>query len=109
MITIDPRSLEFSDSWQEEDPAARWRSAAGHSPSEGAEASGSSLLEVEPGHHLPRHTDSAEEVVVVVSGSAEVFVGEERSRLGPRGLALVPKCVPLEVHTAAEDALRFAA
>jgi mannose-6-phosphate isomerase-like protein (cupin superfamily) len=109
MICVDPRQVEFSDAWQEEDPRARWRSAAGHSPSTGARDSGSSLLEVEPGHHLPRHTDSAEEIVVVLSGEAEVVVGEERSRLAAGGLALVPKCVPHEVHNAGDDVLRFAA
>jgi mannose-6-phosphate isomerase-like protein (cupin superfamily) len=109
MISVDPRSAEFSDSWQDEDEAARWRSAPGHSPSDGARDSGSSLLEVDPGHHLPRHTDSAEEIIVVVSGVAEVVVGEERSRVAAGGLALVPKCVAHEVRNAGEEVLRFAA
>jgi mannose-6-phosphate isomerase-like protein (cupin superfamily) len=109
MITIHASGAEFSDSWQEEDPAARWRSAPGHSPSEGAAASGSSLLEVAPGHHLPRHTDSAEEIVVVLSGTAEVVVGDETSKVAAGGLALVPKCVPHEVRNAGPGVLRFAA
>jgi hypothetical protein len=58
MFHLDARTADFSDSWQEGDDGARWRSASGHSPSTGAEASGSSLLEVEPGHRLPRHTVS---------------------------------------------------
>lgn len=109
MFSITPDTAEFSDSWQEEAPGARWRSAPGHSPSEGAQASGSSLLEVDPGHHLPRHTDSAEEIVVVLAGEAEVIVGDERTPVGAGGLALVPKCVPHEVHNVGGQLLRFAA
>ena len=62
MIFIHHSTAEFSDSWQERDEAARWRSAPGHSSSYGARDSGSSLLEVDPGHRRPRHTDSAEEI-----------------------------------------------
>jgi mannose-6-phosphate isomerase-like protein (cupin superfamily) len=109
VICVDAAQVEFSDSWQEGDDAARWRSAPGHSPSSGAEASGSSLLEVDPGHRLPRHTDSAEEIIVVVSGVAEIVVGDERSTLSAGALALVPKCVPHEVRNAGETTLRFAA
>src|SRR5947209_18126512 len=109
MITIDAAGLEFSDSWQEDDPGARWRSAPGHSPSSGAESSGSSLLEVEPGCRLPRHTDSAEETIVVLAGTAEVEVGDERCVVMAGGLALVPKCVPHQVRNAGDDVLRFAA
>jgi quercetin dioxygenase-like cupin family protein len=109
MIVIDPRRLEYSEAWQEGDAGARWRSAPGHSPSDGAADSGSSLLEVQPGKRLPRHTDSAEEVIVVLAGTAEVAVGQERRTLAPGGVAVVPKCVPHEVRNAGEELLRFAA
>ena len=109
MFYVDPDQLELSDSWQDEDPTARWRSGPGHSPSSGAASSGSSLLEVDPGCRLPRHTDSAEEIVVVLSGRAEVEVGGERCVVNAGGLALVPKCVPHEVRNGGDDVLRFAA
>ena len=109
MISIDLDALDFSDSWQEGDETARWRSAPGHSPSMGAKASGSSILQVEPGHRLPRHTDSAEEIVAVLSGTAFLTVGEETSRVRAGGLAVVPKCVPHEVRNAGEETLTFAA
>jgi quercetin dioxygenase-like cupin family protein len=67
------------------------------------------LLEVEPGCRLPRHTDSAEEVIVVLAGRAEVALGGERCAVKAGGLALVPKCVPHEVRNAGEEVLRFAA
>ena len=100
-------TVEFSDAWIEGDERGRWRSATGHGRGIGAKASGSSLLEVEPGCLLPRHTDSAEELIVIVSGSATVIVGDETAVASAGAIALVPECVPHEVHNAGEEPLRF--
>jgi quercetin dioxygenase-like cupin family protein len=67
------------------------------------------VLEIDPGCRLPRHTDSAEEIIVILSGEAEVEAGEERCILGAGALAVVPKCVPHEVHNVGREVLRFAA
>jgi quercetin dioxygenase-like cupin family protein len=96
---------ELEPAWIEGDQAARWRSGSGH---RGA-ASGSSLLEIPAGCRLPRHTDSAEEVIVVLSGSAEVEVGGETARVQSGELALVPCDVPHEIRNAGDAPLRFAA
>jgi mannose-6-phosphate isomerase-like protein (cupin superfamily) len=100
---------ELAEAWIEGDEAARWRSASGHGPSTGAGSSGSSLLEVGPGCRLPRHTDSAEETIVVVAGKAAVTVGDESAEVTAGGLALVPECVPHEVRNGGEEPLRFVA
>ena len=109
MLTFSLDDLEFADAWTERDEAARWRSASGHSPSSGAQSSGSSVIEVEPGRKLPMHTDSAEETIVVLSGTAEVEVGGETATVPAGGLALVPKNVMHEVRNAGDATLRFAA
>jgi quercetin dioxygenase-like cupin family protein len=109
VLYVSPDKLDFSEAWQDGDPTARWRSAVGHSPSEGARESGSSLLEVAPGCRLPRHTDSAEEIIVVLSGTAEVEVDGERCLATAGGLVLVPKCHPHSVGNAGRGVLRFAA
>jgi quercetin dioxygenase-like cupin family protein len=103
--TADFDSADLSDAWFEGDETARWRSGAGH---KGA-ASGSSLLEVPPGCRLPRHTDSAEETIVVVAGAASVTVGDETADVPAGGAALVPECVPHEVRNAGDEPLRFVA
>lgn len=105
MFTTSLRAEDLSESWLEGEEGARWRSTAGHT---GA-ASGSSLLEVDPGCRLPRHTDSAEEVVVVVAGTAAVTVEDETSAVGAGGIALVPECVPHEVRNSGDEVLRFVA
>jgi quercetin dioxygenase-like cupin family protein len=109
MWTLATERAELSDAWIEGDPGARWRSASGHGPSTGAAGSGSSVLEVDPGCRLPRHTDSAEEVVVVISGRAEVALGDERATVEAGGAALVPRDVPHEVRNTGADVLRFLA
>lgn len=67
------------------------------------------MLEVRPGCRLPTHTDSAEETIVVLAGTAEVQVEDETARVPAGGLALVPKDVPHEVRNAGGEVLRFAA
>lgn len=109
MFTHSVERADFSEAWIEGDPTARWRSASGHGPGTGAEASGSSFLEVDPGRRLPRHTDSAEEAIVVLDGAAEVIVGEESAAVSAGAIALVPAGVPHEVRCTGDQALRFLA
>src|SRR3954449_3367530 len=100
---------ELSDAWLDGDASARWRSGSVLGSGTGARAAGASLLEVDPGCRLPRHTDSAEEVIVVIAGEAEVTVGDQRTTAAAGDMALVPEMVPHEVRNAGEGALRFAA
>jgi quercetin dioxygenase-like cupin family protein len=109
VIVLTPDTVEFSDSYIEETPEARWRSASGHSASSGARASGSSMIEVPAGSRLPRHTDSAEETIVVTAGTAEVVIGDEHEELPTGGIAVVPKDVLHEVRNPGAETLRFVA
>jgi quercetin dioxygenase-like cupin family protein len=107
---VVPQDVDLQDAWIETDETASWRSASGHGPDQGAKKSGSSLLEVPAGCRLPRHTDSAEEVVVVVAGTAEVHVDDEDPATVPAGgVALVPEGVPHEVRNAGDGLLQFVA
>jgi mannose-6-phosphate isomerase-like protein (cupin superfamily) len=49
-------------------------------------------MELEPGAELPSHTDSAEELLLVLDGSAEATVGDEEGRLeaGRRSRSALP-------------------
>jgi len=51
---------DLPERWVEGRPELRWPSTLGTSPADGARASGSWLLALDPGCALPRHTDSAE-------------------------------------------------
>jgi quercetin dioxygenase-like cupin family protein len=95
----------MQDAWIEGDGTARWRSTQGPS----GECSGTSVLEVPPGRRLPRHTDSAEETVVVVRGAAEVVLDGEASLVEAGGAAVIPADVPHEVRSVGARTLRFLA
>ena len=105
MKTKSFASEALEDSWIEGSEAARWRTSSGHA----AAASGSSLLEIEPGFQLPPHTDSAEEVIAVVSGEARVTVGDESCTVPAGGIAVVPADVRHCVESTGREALRFIA
>ena len=109
MIAIRPAELDFSEAYVDGDDTARWRSASGHSPSAGSRSSGSSVIEVPPGCGLPRHTDSAEETIVILAGTAELLIGDERASLPMGGVAAVPENAPHEVRNAGRELLRFVA
>jgi quercetin dioxygenase-like cupin family protein len=67
------------------------------------------VLEIDPGHRLPWHTDSAEETIAVIFGTARVTVGVDSSEVGTGGLALIPAGVPHQVENTGAETLRFIA
>ena len=109
MIAVDLAQLELSDAWVDGDERSRWRTTAALTPADGTRASGSVVLEVDPEHRLEPHTDSAEETIVVLAGTAEVVVGGEAGEVASGGLALVPADVIHEVRNAGREPLRFVA
>ena len=64
------------------------------------------LFELDPGHELGVHTDSAEELLVVVQGTAEARVGDEVGRLNTHQVALVPPMVSHGLRNVGEGVLR---
>ena len=63
-------------------------------------------FELEPGEHTGMHTDSAEEVVLILSGTAEAIVGDERGVLTAGGIGLVPSLVPHDVRNVGDETVR---
>jgi quercetin dioxygenase-like cupin family protein len=63
----------------------------------GARSTAAVYFELAAGAHLGTHTDSAEEVLVVLDGEVEITVGAERERARAGALAVVPAEVPHDV------------
>ena len=64
------------------------------------------LFELDPGSELAMHTDSAEELLIIVQGTAEARVGDEVGRLEQHQVGLVPPMVPHGLRNIGDDVLR---
>ena len=63
-------------------------------------------MELEPGAELPRHTDSAEELLLVLQGTAEGTIGGESGRLEAGDIAVVPALAPHGLRNVGDEILR---
>ena len=64
------------------------------------------LFELDPGAELYVHTDSAEELLIILQGTAEARVGDEMGRLETHQVGLVPPMAPHGLRNVGEDVLR---
>ena len=64
------------------------------------------LFELDPGAELAVHTDSAEELLIILQGTAEARVGDETGRLETHQVGLVPPMAPHGLRNIGEDVLR---
>lgn len=64
------------------------------------------LFELDPGAALAVHTDSAEELLIVLQGTGEARVGDETGRLEQNQVGLVPSMVPHGIRNIGDDVLR---
>jgi len=88
------------------DPTLRGRISLAMHTGTGTADSALILFEHEPGQHHGRHTDSAEELVLVLEGDAEVTLDDRRIRVGAGEVALVPALVPHDVRNVGRGRLR---
>jgi quercetin dioxygenase-like cupin family protein len=106
MLAVQIDDLDLIEGWSENDPTRRARFNFPVSNLTGALSTAVVYFEVDPGRHLGMHTDSAEEIVHIVSGNGEAIVGEERGDVGPGSLALVPAMVPHDILNTGDETMR---
>src|ERR687891_461675 len=90
MQAIQTRALELASFSQLSDPDNVVRAAWPVYRTTGAAGTAVVYFELDRGMELPSHTDSAEEVLVVLEGEIEAIVSGESRRLGAGGIAVVP-------------------
>ena len=100
MLAVQLAERDLVDIWSETDEARRIRVDVPIS------STAVVYFELEPGEHTGMHTDSAEEIVLILSGRAEAIVGDERGELTAGGLGLVPALVPHSVRNIGEETVR---
>lgn len=98
MITANLNELELNRFDAENDPDQQCEATFPIFGALGARNSAMVYFELEAGKNLGRHTDSEEEILLILDGDVEVTVGDETGRISAGHIALVPKMVPHDIR-----------
>ncbi|MEH7522690.1 cupin domain-containing protein, partial [Bacillus sp. JJ1503] len=63
-------------------------------------------FEIKPGDSLGTHTDSAEEIILVLEGKAEATVEHEKGEITKGEMALIPHMVPHNIRNIGSETLK---
>jgi len=97
MITVDLKKIELNEFFGKNDKTQHMEATFPMLGHHGSKELASVYFEIEPGDHLGRHTDSAEELLFLVEGDVEIEIDGETSIASERSFALVPKMIPHDV------------
>jgi quercetin dioxygenase-like cupin family protein len=94
MKTTNLNTLDLTEFTGKDDPGQHCRATFPLFGAHGTESIATVYFELDPGDTLGRHTDSAEELLLVLEGEVEAEVGGETGKLTKGEIALVPKMIP---------------
>ncbi len=106
MYTANLNTLDLFEGWYENDPHMRWKVNFPFSQATGNASSAVVYFEIEPGHSLGTHTDSAEEIVLLLSGTVEASLGDERGTLTAGQAVLIPAMIPHGIRNVGTEKVR---
>ncbi len=106
MISAKIGELELLEGWYEDDPTMRVRFNFPFYVGSGTKNTAVVYFELEPGHRLGTHTDSAEEILLFLEGTAEIFLGDELGRVSAGEMAVVPAMVPHGMRNVGDETVR---
>lgn len=105
MIAMQLNELELGEFWHNED-SCRGRGGFPLVGVPGTDSVGLVYFEIDPGHTLGLHTDSPDEVVIVLSGTAIATIGDEQSEVRAGAMAFIPSMVPHGFENTGSETLR---
>lgn len=103
MITVNLNNLELKEAWGDNQPAIRTRATFPLAGALGTKNSALVYFELDPGKSLGRHTDSVEEILLILAGTVEVTVDEEQGRISQGEIALVPTMAPHDLRNVGDE------
>jgi quercetin dioxygenase-like cupin family protein len=106
MHTVDLNNLELHEVSYEDDAAMRLMVDFPFYVATGNQSSSVVYFEIEPGRYLGRHTDSAEEIVLILSGTVEASLGDATGQLSAGQAVLIPAMVPHGVRNIGDETAR---
>jgi mannose-6-phosphate isomerase-like protein (cupin superfamily) len=104
LVRLD--NLELPKVGYEDDHKAQVNGTFPFSVATGNQSTAAVYFEVEPGNMLPTHTDSSEELLMILEGEAEITVGDEQAWVSDGDVALVPSMVPHSLRNVGETKAR---
>lgn len=107
MITqVNINELELNEFTAQGDPTQRCKATFPMFAAHGTRDTATVYFELDPGEKLGSHTDSAEELLFIIEGTAEVIIGGMKKEATAGSIALVPKLVPHDLRNAGAGKLR---
>lgn len=103
MLTVNLNKLELTEFSGKTKPKQHCRATFPLLGALGTKSSAAVYFELEPGNNLGRHTDSAEESLLILEGTVEVSVGEEKGKLAKGDIAVVPTMVPHDLRNVGKE------
>ncbi len=96
-LTASLANEAMEESWTQDVPTIRFKAAFPFFGGKGTENSALVYFELEPGHELGIHTDSEEEILLVLEGRVEAWIGESSAELSRHEAAVIPAGAPHNV------------
>ena len=93
MTTVNLNQLELTEFTGKEDANQNCKATFPLIGAHGSKDLATVYFEIEPGKNLGTHTDSAEELLVILEGEAIVTIGNEQAPAKQGNIVLVPKMV----------------
>jgi quercetin dioxygenase-like cupin family protein len=106
MITVDLNKLELNEFIAKGNPGQRCRATFPLLGAHGTKDSATVFIELDPQEELGSHTDSAEELLLILEGNVEVTVGNEKSSASKGQIAVVPKMVPHNIRNIGSEKVK---
>ena len=106
MIAERIEDLELMEVWYENDPTVRSKVNFPFFLGTGTKNTAVVYFEIDPGYRLGTHTDSAEEILLILEGEAEATVGDEQGRVSAGDMAVVPAMVPHALRNVGDETVR---
>ena len=107
MITARIDELELSKGWSEQEPEIVFNYGLAVSKANGSASSQIVCVTLETGKSAGRHAHSAEAVLFVLEGTAQLTVGNDWERLGEGEMAVIPAATAHEPINVGPERLRF--
>lgn len=98
MTTVNLKNLQLNEFIAKNDSNQHCQATFPMLGAHGTKKTATVYFELAPGDHLGQHTDSAEELLLILEGDVEVTVGEEKDSASAGTIALVPEMVPHDIR-----------